>query len=171
MARIAGVDLPREKRVEIALTYIFGIGRATSTKLLADSRMALYEPIELVPSLALTKAYNTGAAFSFLGDASGWQRWFFSGLAVVVCGVLLVWLRRLHADEWRTALALTLILGGAIGNLVDRVLYGHVIDFIDVYYKTWHWPTFNVADSAISIGAALLVLDALFGHRHKSSGA
>ena len=141
------------------------------TKLLADSSMALYDPIELLPSLALTKAYNTGAAFSFLGDASGWQRWFFSGLAVVVCGVLLVWLRRLHAREWRTALALTLILGGAIGNLIDRLLYGHVIDFIDVYYKTWHWPTFNVADSAISIGAALLVLDALFSHRHTSSGA
>ncbi|MGB5541588.1 MAG: signal peptidase II [Gammaproteobacteria bacterium] len=141
------------------------------TKLLADSSMALYDPIELLPSLALTKAYNTGAAFSFLGDASGWQRWFFSGLAVVVCGVLLVWLRRLHAREWRTALALALILGGAIGNLIDRLLYGHVIDFIDVYYKTWHWPTFNVADSAISIGAALLVLDALFSHRHTSSGA
>ncbi|HUT42627.1 MAG TPA: signal peptidase II [Gammaproteobacteria bacterium] len=141
------------------------------TKLLADSSMALYDPIELLPSLALTKAYNTGAAFSFLGDASGWQRWFFSGLAVVVCGVLLVWLRRLHAREWRTALALTLILGGAIGNLIDRLLYGHVIDFIDVYYKTWHWPTFNVADSAISIGAALLVLDALFSHRHTPSGA
>ncbi|MGB5472783.1 MAG: signal peptidase II [Gammaproteobacteria bacterium] len=141
------------------------------TKLLADSSMALYDPIELLPSLALTKAYNTGAAFSFLGDASGWQRWFFSGLAVVVCGVLLVWLRRLHAREWRTALALTLILGGAIGNLIDRLLYGHVIDFIDVYYKTWHWPTFNIADSAISIGAALLVLDALFSHRHASTGA
>lgn len=141
------------------------------TKLLADSSMALYDPIELLPSLALTKAYNTGAAFSFLGDASGWQRWFFSGLAVVVCGVLLVWLRRLHAREWRTALALALILGGAIGNLIDRLLYGHVIDFIDVYYKTWHWPTFNIADSAISIGAALLVLDALFSHRHASTGA
>jgi signal peptidase II len=135
------------------------------SKLLADSTMVLHDPIELLPSLALTKAYNTGAAFSFLGDASGWQRWFFIGLALVVCGVLLAWLRRLHATERRTALALTLILGGAVGNLIDRVLYGHVIDFIDVYYRTWHWPTFNIADSAIAIGAALLVLDALFAHR------
>lgn len=137
------------------------------TKLLADSAMALHDPIVLLPSLALTKAYNTGAAFSFLGEASGWQRWFFSGLAVAVCGILLAWLRRLPATEWRTALALALILGGAVGNLVDRVIYGHVIDFIDVYYQTWHWPTFNVADSAITLGAALLLLDAFSAHRHK----
>jgi signal peptidase II len=137
------------------------------TKLLADSAMALHDPIVLLPSLALTKAYNTGAAFSFLGEASGWQRWFFSGLAVAVCGILLAWLRRLPATEWRTALALALILGGAVGNLVDRVIYGHVIDFIDVYYQTWHWPTFNVADSAITLGAALLLLDAFTAHRHK----
>lgn len=135
------------------------------TKLLADSAMALHESIALLPSLALTKAYNTGAAFSFLGDASGWQRWFFSALAVVVCLILLAWLRRLPATEWRMALALSLILGGAAGNLIDRVLYGHVIDFIDVYYGAWHWPTFNVADSAISVGAALLLLDALSGGR------
>jgi signal peptidase II len=141
------------------------------SKLLADSMMALHDPIGLSPSLALTKAYNTGAAFSFLGSASGWQRWLFSGLAVVVCGVLLVWLRRLPATERRTALALALILGGAVGNLVDRVLYGHVIDFIDVYYGNWHWPTFNVADSAITVGAVLLVLDALFGHRRNSPAA
>lgn len=139
-----------------------------ATKYLADSAMVLHEPIVLIPGLALTKAYNLGAAFSFLDDASGWQRWFFSGLALVVSSILLVWLRRLPAGEWRTALALALILGGAVGNLVDRVLYGHVIDFIDVYYRAWHWPTFNIADSAISVGAALLVLDALLGHRHKS---
>lgn len=142
-----------------------------ATKYLADSTMALHEPIALIPGLALTKAYNLGAAFSFLGDASGWQRWLFSGLALVVSGILLAWLRRLPAAEWRTALALALILGGAIGNLIDRMLYGHVIDFIDVYYRTWHWPTFNIADSAISVGAALLVLDALFVHRHKSPAA
>lgn len=137
------------------------------SKLLADRTMALHDPIALLPSLALTKAYNTGAAFSFLGDASGWQRWFFSGLALAVSAFLLTWLRRLPAAEWRTALALALILGGAIGNLIDRVLYGHVIDFIDVYYRSWHFPTFNIADSAITVGATLLVLDALFGRHHK----
>ncbi len=137
-----------------------------ASKLLADAMLALHQPVMLIPSLAITKAYNTGAAFSFLGDASGWQRWFFVGLAVLVSVVLLVWLLRLKTGERRTALALSLILGGAIGNLVDRVIYGYVIDFIDVYYGSWHWPIFNIADSAITVGAGLLLLDALFGeHR------
>lgn len=133
------------------------------SKRFADDAMALHVPVRLLPSLALTKAYNTGAAFSFLGDASGWQRWFFSALAVVVCGILFAWLRRLSAAEWRTALGLSLILGGAVGNLIDRVIHGYVIDFIDVYYQAWHFPTFNVADSAISAVAALLLLDVLLG--------
>lgn len=137
-----------------------------ASKLLADAMLALHQPVMLIPSLAITKAYNSGAAFSFLGDASGWQRWFFVGLAVLVSVVLLVWLQRLKASERRTALALSLILGGAVGNLVDRVIYGYVIDFIDVYYGSWHWPIFNIADSAITVGAGLLLLDALFGgHR------
>ncbi len=137
-----------------------------ASKLLADAMLALHQPVMLIPSLAITKAYNTGAAFSFLGDASGWQRWFFVGLAVLVSVVLLVWLLRLKTGERRTALALSLILGGAVGNLVDRVIYGYVIDFIDVYYGSWHWPIFNIADSAITVGAGLLLLDALFGeHR------
>jgi signal peptidase II len=136
-----------------------------ASKLLADAMLELYQPVVLIPYLAITKAYNTGAAFSFLADASGWQRWFFIGLTVVVSVVLLVWMRRLKEHEGRVALALSLILGGAIGNLVDRVLYGHVIDFIDIYYGSWHWPAFNVADSAITIGAGLLLLDAFIGDR------
>jgi signal peptidase II len=136
-----------------------------ASKLLADAMLELYQPVVLIPYLAITKAYNTGAAFSFLADASGWQRWFFIGLTVVVSVVLLVWMRRLKEHESRVALALSLILGGAIGNLVDRVLYGHVIDFIDIYYGSWHWPAFNVADSAITIGAGLLLLDAFIGDR------
>jgi len=140
-----------------------------ATKRLADSAMALHEPLVLLPSLALSKAYNTGAAFSFLDAASGWQRWFLIALAVVVCTVLLAWMRRLNAAQWRLALALALILGGAVGNLVDRVVYGHVIDFIDVYYGIWHFPTFNVADSSITVGAALLLLDALLGDRKSTA--
>jgi signal peptidase II len=136
-----------------------------ASKLLADAMLELYQPVVLIPYLAITKVYNTGAAFSFLADASGWQRWFFIGLTVVVSVVLLVWMRRLKEHESRVALALSLILGGAIGNLVDRVLYGHVIDFIDIYYGSWHWPAFNVADSAITIGAGLLLLDAFIGDR------
>jgi signal peptidase II len=132
---------------------------------LADSTLGLGESIVLAPVLAITKVYNFGAAFSFLGNASGWQRWFFIVLAVVVSVVLLVWLARLAQQERRSAIALSLILGGAVGNLVDRVLYGYVIDFIDVYYRSWHWPTFNLADSAITLGAGLLLLDALAGNR------
>jgi signal peptidase II len=138
------------------------------TKLLADAMLTLYQPVELMPYVALRKAYNSGAAFSFLADASGWQRWFFIVLAMVVIGVLLVWLRRLQAGEVRTRLALVLILGGAAGNVVDRLVYGYVIDFIDVYYENWHWPAFNIADAAISVGAFLLLLDAFKGTREKS---
>ena len=133
------------------------------TKLLADALLVLHQQVVLIPGLALFKAYNPGAAFSFLSDASGWQRWFFVVLAFIVIGVLLVWLRRLSAEEKATSLALALILGGAAGNLIDRLVYGHVIDFIDVYYGSWHWPAFNVADSAISVGAVLLLLDAFRG--------
>jgi len=140
------------------------------TKLLADSLLALHESIAVLPVLAIRKAYNSGAAFSFLGDASGWQRWFFIALAIAVILLLVTWLRRLPAEQKWTALALALILGGAAGNLVDRVVYGHVIDFIDVYYGSWHWPTFNVADSAISVGAFLLLLEAFTG-RHGAASA
>lgn len=141
------------------------------TKLLADAMLALHQQVAVIPYLALFKAYNPGAAFSFLGDASGWQRWFFIVIAVIVIVVLLVWLRRLTAAEKATSLALALILGGAAGNLIDRLVYGYVIDFIDVYYGSWHWPAFNIADMAISVGAFLLLLDAFRGGREKSPAA
>jgi signal peptidase II len=140
------------------------------SKLIADAWLVLHQPVVLLPFLNLRLAYNTGAAFSFLHDAAGWQRWFFIGLALVVMAVLVVWLARLAAHQTGTALALSLILGGAAGNLIDRVVYGHVIDFIDFYYRSWHWPTFNVADSAITIGAGLLILDALLAHRKHPAG-
>jgi signal peptidase II len=141
------------------------------TKLLADVMLVLHQQVAVVPYLALFKAYNPGAAFSFLGDASGWQRWFFIVIAVIVIVVLLVWLRRLTAAEKATSLALALILGGAVGNLIDRLVYGYVIDFIDVYYGSWHWPAFNIADMAISVGAFLLLLDAFRGGRERSPTA
>jgi len=131
------------------------------TKQLVVSNLMLHESLPLMPSLNLLRAENTGAAFSLLSSASGWQRWFFIVLAVSVSGFLIFWLRRLSAGQRLQAAALALILGGALGNLCDRVLYGYVIDFIDVYYQGWHFPIFNVADSAISVGAALLILDAL----------
>lgn len=141
------------------------------TKLLADAMLVLHQQVTLIPYLALFKAYNPGAAFSFLSEASGWQRWFFVVLAVVVIVILLVWLLRLSTEEKSTSLALALILGGAAGNLIDRLVYGYVIDFIDVYYGSWHWPAFNVADAAISVGAFLLLLDAFRGGREKSPAA
>jgi len=141
-----------------------------ATKLLADSMLVLYQPVDIIPMFALTLAYNPGAAFSFLSDAAGWQRWFFVVLSLGVSVVLFAWLRRLGPGENRTALALALILGGAIGNLVDRLAYGYVIDFLDVYYGDWHWPTFNIADSAIVVGAGLLILDAFLGQRKAASG-
>ena len=141
------------------------------TKLLADAMLALHEQQILLPVLALRKAYNSGAAFSFLSDASGWQRWFFVLLAVVVILILVAWLRRLPSGQVLAAWALALILGGAAGNLIDRLVYGYVIDFIDVYYGSWHWPTFNIADSAITVGACLLLLDAFIGSRQHRSAA
>lgn len=137
------------------------------TKQLAEHGLTLYQPLPVLPFFNLTLAYNTGAAFSFLADAGGWQRWFFLILSVVVSVVLTVWIIRLNAGERRQAAALALILSGAVGNLIDRAIYGHVIDFIDIYYGQWHWPAFNIADSAICIGAALLILDSLFDRSAK----
>lgn len=131
------------------------------TKQLAEAWLSYLDPVAILPSLNFTLVYNTGAAFSFLAGAGGWQRWFFLSLAVLISVVLLVWLRRLRQDETLTAVALALILAGAVGNAIDRALYGHVVDFIDVYYGNWHWPAFNIADSAICVGAALLILTSL----------
>ena len=141
------------------------------TKLLADAMLSMHQSVVLLPFLALRKAYNYGAAFSFLGDASGWQRWFFIVLAMVVIGILVAWLRRLPPGNTTARLALVLILGGAVGNVIDRLVYGYVIDFIDVFYGSWHWPTFNIADSAISVGVFLLLLDSFREHRKASSSA
>jgi len=132
------------------------------TKALAVESLTLYRPVELTSWLNMTLAYNYGAAFSFLSDAGGWQRWLFTGLSSVVTLVLIVWLVRLPAPEKRTAAALSLIIGGAVGNLIDRINNGYVVDFIDVYYNSWHFPAFNLADSAITGGVILLLVDGLF---------
>lgn len=138
------------------------------TKALANSYLILHEFIAIAPFFNLTLAYNEGAAFSFLSDAGGWQRWFFTVLAIGVSAMLVVWLKRLSPNEKFMAVALALILGGAIGNLIDRVIFGYVIDFIDIYYHQAHWPAFNIADSAISIGAVMLLIDA-FRNRNSAN--
>ena len=139
-----------------------------ATKWLVVGLLEPFEVVELIPNLNLTLAFNPGAAFSFLADAGGWQRWLFAALALGISGALVAWLLRLRPDERTLAVALALIIGGAIGNLIDRVSLGHVIDFIQVYLP-WiplamfnPWPAFNVADSAITVGVVVLLVDALF---------
>lgn len=124
----------------------------------------MYGPeLQIIPGLLqFTYAENYGAAFSFLADAGGWQRWFFGAVALGFSAMVIVWLWRLPAAKRWEPIALALILGGAIGNLWDRILLGYVRDFISVYYGSWHFPVFNVADMAISIGAAMLVIELLF---------
>ena len=131
------------------------------SKLAVAGMMQLYESIPVMPCLNLTYVHNPGAAFSFLSNAGGWQRWFFAGLAVIISIGLTVWLSTLQKQEVLLATALSLILGGAVGNLIDRLIYGYVIDFIDVYYRDWHWPAFNIADSAITLGIMLMVAETL----------
>ncbi len=123
------------------------------------------EILQVFPSFNLTHVYNPGAAWSFLANAGGWQRWFFTAIGVVVSAVLVVWLKRIPKADWWLATAVALILGGALGNLIDRVFLGHVIDFLDFYWppsSSWtasHFPAFNIADSAITVGAAMMIID------------
>ena len=139
-----------------------------ASKWLAESRLSLYQQVPLIDGLfSFTLAYNPGAAFSFLSDAGGWQRWFFIVIAVGVSVMLLIWLARLTRDRWLEPVALALILGGALGNLYDRVVHGHVVDFILVHWQQgWFFPAFNIADSAITVGAVMLIAD-MFWPRHR----
>jgi signal peptidase II len=129
------------------------------SKWLMSNWLDLYETVAVVPYFNLTLAHNYGAAFSFLASAGGWQRWFFTILAIVVSIVLTIWMKRLKANARLEAISVALILGGAIGNVIDRVAHGYVIDFLDIYVGSYHWPAFNIADSAICVGAVLLILD------------
>ncbi len=122
-----------------------------------------YEILTVWPVFNLTLVYNTGAAFSFLSDAGGWQRWFFIAVAVVVSIILAVWLTRLQPQERLTAVGLAFVIGGAVGNLIDRILLGKVVDFLQWHWQDWYWPSFNLADSAITLGVILLLVDGFFG--------
>ena len=138
-----------------------------ASKLLVDHTMGLFESIPLIPLFQLTYVRNTGAAFSLLAQAGGWQRWFFIALSVTAGAAIAYWLKQLPKQRRWEAAAWALVLGGALGNLIDRIAYGYVIDFLDAYYQQWHFPAFNVADSAITIGVAMLLIDAMLTARHK----
>ncbi len=130
------------------------------TKIAVIGAFQLGESLPITSFFNLVRVHNPGAAFSFLADAGGWQRWFFTGLGSVAA-LVMIYLLRKHQSETLFCMALSLLLGGAVGNVIDRVLYSYVVDFLDFYYGSWHFPAFNVADSAISLGAGLLILDEL----------
>jgi len=132
------------------------------TKWWISSTLDFQQAIPVLPFFSLVRVHNTGAAFSFLADASGWQRWFFIGVGILAT-VIIVRLLKNHGHEPRLAFPLALVLGGALGNVIDRVVLGHVVDFLYFHYRSFAWPAFNVADSAITVGAALLIWDSLRG--------
>ncbi len=140
------------------------------TKQMAEHYLEYGQPVYVLPVFDLTLLYNKGAAFSFLANESGWQRWFFTVIAVVVSAGLTIWLMTLKSSEKWLAAALALVIGGAIGNVYDRIAYGHVVDFIHLHWDNHYFPAFNIADSAISMGAAMLIIDSLFFSHGKASG-
>jgi len=131
------------------------------TKFAASDYLTRHGDVQLTSFLNFALVHNTGAAFGFLSSASGWQNIFFIVVASIACMAILWMAWRLKADDFLLGAGLMLVLGGAAGNLTDRLFHGYVIDFIDVYFRTWHWPAFNVADSAITVGAVMLLLDAM----------
>ncbi len=167
------------------LTVIVVIADQVS-KQAATHLLVPFEPYSFLPYFNFSLTFNKGAAFSFLSNAGGWQRWFFTVLAIGVSIFILFWLKKLTSKEKLLAASLALILGGAIGNVLDRSLYGHVIDFIDWFYysstkclpffyqlnhASCHWPTFNLADSAIFLGAMLMIIQAIFNKETQTDGS
>jgi signal peptidase II len=140
-----------------------------ASKQVAEAQLIPHQAVKLFPYFDWYLTYNTGAAFSLLADAGGWQRWLFTVIAIVISFVIVQWIRKLPAEEVLTAVSLSLILGGAIGNLIDRILLGHVIDYIQVWLGSYPFPAFNLADAAISVGAVLLILSSFFGTRKTST--
>ncbi len=137
-----------------------------TTKLWIISAFELHQSLPITSFFNLVRVHNEGAAFSFLADAGGWQRWFFTALGVAA-SALILWMLRAHATQKLFAFALASVLGGAVGNVIDRLLYGYVVDFLDFHHASWHFPAFNVADSAITLGAVALVLDELLRVRRQ----
>ncbi|KMV31359.1 lipoprotein signal peptidase [Photobacterium swingsii] len=150
-----------------ALVFIVDVG----SKLLVMNTMEYGWPnrIEVLPFFNLLYVHNYGAAFSFLSDAGGWQRWFFTAIALGVCSLLIFWMRRSSAENRLANSAYALIIGGALGNLFDRMYHGFVVDFLDFYVGNSHWPAFNIADSAICIGAAMIILEGFIADKKEKA--
>ena len=165
LAALAALRLQRTHPAAWLWLSLFVVAFDQATKFLVTRFLELYERVEVLPVLDFTLLHNTGAAFSILADASGWQRGFFVTLGFVVCAALIVWLWRLPRGEKFLPLALALIIGGALGNVIDRMAHGYVVDFIHAHWGGSYFPAFNIADSAITIGAALMILDAFREHR------
>jgi signal peptidase II len=132
-------------------------------------RLELYQSIEIFSFFNFTYVQNPGAAFSFLADQAGWQRWFFTAIASIASIVFIYWLAKTPKEQTYLGVAFALMLSGALGNLIDRVLFGYVIDFIDIYLGTYRWPAFNIADSVIFIGAALMIIDSFKNQPEKNT--
>lgn len=141
------------------------------SKQLILASFKLNESLNLLPFFSLTYRQNTGAAFSFLDDAGGWQRWLFALVAIGFSVVLTLWLRRQSSTEKLSAVAFTLVIGGALGNLIDRLYHGFVVDFLHFYYQSYHYPAFNIADSAICVGAVLIIFEGFFVKKHDEGKA
>ncbi len=139
------------------------------TKYAVLGSMKLFESIQLTSFFNLTYVRNYGAAFSFLHEAGGWQRWLFTGIAIAVSVIIIWYLKQMPKQQHRLPIAFTFILGGAIGNVYDRLVHGYVVDFLDFYVGTYHWPAFNIADSAIFVGAALLIYDMLVSGKEEAT--
>ncbi|MDR0779199.1 MAG: signal peptidase II [Pseudomonadales bacterium] len=171
-AKAASASAPRWQSLPLFLLAAALVVIDQVSKLLANTQLNYGEPTPVLPSFDLLLMYNRGAAFSFLNDAGGWQRWILSGISLGVSLFLGLWLMRLPAQQKLLRWAVAVILGGALGNLYDRVAYGYVVDFISLYWRDWRFATFNIADAAISVGAALLVLDVLLSReRNVEPGA
>lgn len=168
MAMVKSVYMPDTPLKWLWISLLI-VGLDQLTKLIAVAELPLRQPVNVMPYFDWYLTHNPGAAFSFLADAGGWQRWFFTITTIIISGVIVVWLKKLEKDDRITAIALCLILGGAIGNLIDRIYLGYVIDYVQVWLGTYPWPAFNIADAAISVGAAVLILSSFVNPQNNTS--